>query len=404
MNWKLIRIIDTYFGIPLLLLSPLVNKLRRQPPPASADEKRILLIKFWGIGNIFMILPAIQALRKAHPFAIIDFLTLESNRDALAAIDSVDNLVAINTDTVSLFITTWMRGVSLLKKNNYDIIIDFEQFAHFSALVSSQIGARELIGFRTRSRSRNRLFSRSVPYDNTIHVTRSFFSLAIAAGASDTTSSPPGFRLPGLDEVRKRGRTLLVENGFQPDDVCVVIHIGTSDNFHERRWPPRRYAELADLLVEQFAVRVVFTGLPGESVHVREAVSQMRLESAAVDLCGQLDFAGYFALIAAADLVISADTSAVHIASAVDTPVVGLYGPNTPLLYGPWGAKGLAVYQGFDCSPCITNFNTKLNTCRHASGRGACMEAIEVADVFGVIRRQYLDPAAPFRLEKLDGR
>ena len=103
------------------------------------------------------------------------------------------------------------------------------------------------------------------------------------------------------------------------------------------------------------------------------------------------------------DLVISADTAAVHLASALDIPVVGLYGPNTPALYGPWGSKGIAVYQQFDCSPCITNFNAKLHTCRHPAGRGACMRAIEVADVLTAIQQHYFSPTAPCRLKKLGG-
>ncbi|MBC7962583.1 MAG: glycosyltransferase family 9 protein [Steroidobacteraceae bacterium] len=401
MNWKLIRVIDAYMGIPLLFGISLVKKLVKQPSPHPDGVKRILLIKFWGIGNIFMLLPAIHSLSSAYPNATIDFLTLESNRDALTVISVVDNIVTINTRSLPLFIGSWMRAVSCLKNNNYDIIIDFEQFARFSALIAHQIEAPEIIGFDTLGQRRSSLFTCAVPYDNCVHVTRSFASLAaIVSCTPELPSNKSGLIV--RSDVLSRGRAILDECGIRSDLICLVMHIGTSGNFQDRRWLPERYAELADRLVDAFQVRVVFTGLREEAFLIRETVSHIRSESAVVDLSGQLPFADYFALIASADLVISADTAAVHLASALDIPIVGLYGPNSPTLYGPWGKSGLAIYQQLDCSPCITNFNAKLHTCRHPAGRGACMQAIEVTDTFQKIQRYYFDPEAPCRLEKLD--
>ena len=402
MNWKLIRIIDTYLGIPLLLALSLARRFGRHPASPSVGVKRILLIKFWGIGNIFMIIPSILALRKAYPDAILDFLTLESNRQALEISGAADTIVTIDTGTIPRFISTWQRAVSRLKHNDYDIIVDFEQFARFSALVANQVGAREIIGFATRGQHRSYLYTHAIPYDNTIHITRSFFALAIAAGTANIPF-PTKISLPGIEGLQKRGREILAESGIGADEVCVVMHVGTSDNFRERRWLPERYAALADLLTSRFQVRVIFTGLAEESFLIREVFRHLRAQEAVADLSGRLQFDDYFALVAATDLVISADTAAVHLASALDIPVVGLYGPNTPTLYGPWGSNGIAVYPQFDCSPCITNFNAKHHACRHPAGRGACMRAIEVEDVFTAIQQHYFSPTAPCRLKKLGG-
>ncbi len=404
MNWKLIRIIDTCLGIPLLLLAFIVGRFRANKSfPNRAGVKRILFVKFWGIGNIFMILPSVQAMRAAYPNVTFDFLTLSGNRDALAATGLVDSIITIDTGGIVRFLGTWFRAVSLLKQNNYNITIDFEQFARFSALVAYQTGAREIIGFDTCGQFRSILYTRKVPYDNTVPVTRSFYALAVSAGA-EPAPFLPAVRLAGLEKMRLQGNELLSSFGFRPGELCVVMHIGTSNNFRERRWLPERYAELADRFVEVFQVRVVFTGLAEESFLIRDAIEHVRFRASVIDLGGRLNFADFFALISAADLVISADTAAVHIASAIDVPTVGLYGPNTPDLYGPWGTKGLAIYQRFDCSPCITNFNAKLHTCRHPEGRGACMQAIEVADTFLKIKERYFAPGASCMLERLAGR
>ncbi|MFH1245676.1 MAG: hypothetical protein V1662_04250, partial [Candidatus Omnitrophota bacterium] len=72
-------------------------------------------------------------------------------------------------------------------------------------------------------------------------------------------------------------------------------------------------------------------------------------------------------------------------------PVVGLYGPNTPLLYGPWGANSIYFYKNLSCSPCITNYNAKINRCRHPRGEGMCMKSITPAEVFEGLKTAYFD-------------
>jgi len=387
MNWKMIRIIDACLGIPILFGLSLRwrNQRKRQPAHDNTIPGRILLIKFWGIGNIAMILPSIAALRIAWPHASIDFLTLESNRPALETFGLADDIVTIDTGTPVRFLSSWRAAVAGLSGNNYDIIIDFEQFARFSALLAHQIGGRRTIGFHTRGQHRHRLLTDAVEYDDNIHITRSFFALVTAAGV--TAPFPDGFTLPGMDTLRHQGRRLLEQAGISPDEPVVVMHIGTSDNFRERRWPPESFAHVANHLTELLGAQTVLTGLANESFLIEETINHLRFPAAAADFSGKLTFAEYTALIAAATMVISADTAAVHLASVLGVPVIGMYGPNTPHLYGPWGEQGLALYGSYACSPCITNFNAKIHTCRHPEGQGACMRAITGQDACNAIGR-----------------
>lgn len=403
MNWKFIRIIDVWLGIPIIFGIFVAGRLfGKQRPKRPATVRRILLIKFWGIGNLFMMLPSIQALRAAHPEAAIDFLSLDGNRDAIRACGVFDGVVTISTASPRRFLSSWRQAVAQLRGNHYDIIIDFEQFARFSALVATQAGAADIIGFRTEGQHRSLNFTVPVPYDNTVHVTRSFHALAAAAGAA-SAGQLPTVGISGIENLRRRGRELLAQVGIGPDEPCIVMHVGTSGNFNERRWLPERYSSLVDTLHGETNARAIFTGSAEEAHLTREAAGHLRQPSSALDLGGKLGFAEYFALITVADLVVSADTAAVHMASAVGTPVVGLYGPNTPLLYGPWGRAGVAIYREEECSPCITNFNAKLHVCRHPAGRGACMGAIEVESVVAAIRQNFLAPDAPFPLARLSG-
>lgn len=393
MNWRLIRVIDRWAGIPLLHLLRLLPRMRmRMRDESSLVPQQVLFIKFWGIGNIFMILPSIQAVREQWPDAAVDFLTLENNGDALAATGAVRHVALISTRSITRFLETWRYAVTVLRKNRYDVIIDCEQFSRFSAIITRQISAPVTIGFSTRGQYRHHLFTRPVMYNNDIHITWSFYSLVRAAGIE--SPEPPMLKLATLPALRERGRKFMERFDLGSGQLAVLMHIGTSTNFQERRWLPERYAALADRLVECWNAKIFFTGLPEESGLIEETLRYLHHAEKTIDLGGRLAFKDYFGLIAASDLVISADTAAVHLASAVSTPVVGLYGPNTPLLYGPWGLNSLSVYKKFECSPCITNFNAKIHACRHADGRGACMAAITSDAVFEALQEQFPDLAA----------
>lgn len=395
----LIRVIDRWVGIPMLYLLKL-SRADRKPKVVKGMPRKVLLVKFWGIGNLLMTLPSICSMRREWPKVQVDFLTLEHNREALEATGVINGISVISLRGPRAFLATWWSAVRALRKERYDVIIDCEQFARFSALISGQINAPMTFGFETRGQSRHHLFTHAVPYNNEIHVTRSFYSLLQAAGALSPLSE---MQLETLPALRVRGRLVLSRFNSVRGRATVLIHVGTSANFSERRWPLERYAELADLLIENCSASIIFTGLPDEKRLTEETMRLLRHPEHAVDIAGKCRFPDYLALISFVDLVISADTSAVHAASAVGTSVVGLYGPNTPLLYGPWNSNSIVFYKKLPCSPCITNFNEKMHVCRHPEGKGACMARISSREVFEAIAERYFPQKPSIRSEVTGG-
>jgi ADP-heptose:LPS heptosyltransferase len=231
-------------------------------------------------------------------------------------------------------------------------------------------------------------------------MTRSFYSLLEPIGIGEV----PEIKLPSI--ACEKSDISCVENilhqkGIKKEEILVIMHTGTSENFTERRWPAEYYADLADRLIEAFGVKIAFTGIKDEIPYIEEARKGIKNVGSTIDLGGDLSFGRYLSLISVSDLVISADTASVHLAACFSVPVAGLYGPNTPLLYGPWGGNGIWFYKKLACSPCITNYNSKLNRCRHPDGCGACMKKITVDEVFLAIRKNYFDTDAPFRIRKL---
>jgi heptosyltransferase III len=400
MNFKLVRWVDIYLGIPFTFLLFLVkgSSLKKQRIESAQAIRKILLVKFWGVGNVLMLLPSVAALKNAYPGAKIDFFTLDTNSGVSRAAGIFDNIYTLDIRGLARLSASLKNNIPVLINSGYDLVIDFEQFARFSALLCAFIGNKRTIGFWTKGQHRHFLYTDPVVYNNNVHITQSFYNLVKAAGVKDGLLPEPAAFLScksKMPEVEK----MLDSAGIKPDDILVVLHPGTSENFSLRRWPPEYFARLADKLIDSFSAKIVFTGVPREAALVKKILDNMKNKQQALDLSGKLDFSQLVCLIKSSSLVISADTAPVHLASCLSVPVAGLYGPNTPFLYGPWGRqKHIWFYKGLACSPCITNYNAKINKCRHPQGAGACMREIRVEEVFSGIKKNFFNAERVLRV------
>ncbi|MCK6460783.1 MAG: glycosyltransferase family 9 protein, partial [Planctomycetes bacterium] len=156
-----------------------------------------------------------------------------------------------------------------------------------------------------------------------------------------------------------------------PPHPLVILHPGSGDNFHGRRWPTRRFGLVARRLADEAKAVVAVTGGRAEATLAREVVEAS--ERDVWDLSGKLDLKDLVALLARAQVLVSNDSGPVHLASALGVPVLGLYGPNSPALYGPLSPGSVAFHDAPPCSPCITNFNYKTSRCRNP----VCIAAID---------------------------
>jgi ADP-heptose:LPS heptosyltransferase len=360
MDWLLIRLIDKFVGIPAVLAASCFAHRSKN----SAAPSRILLIKFWGLGNIFMMLPSVYTLKKAYPNASIDILSLAQNEEALRAMAPFNNVLSIDTKNPATVIRS-ITSVITSCSGHYDLVIDHEEFARISALLTICLRAPHSIGFKTHGQYRHFGYSTVVSYEDDRHITETFAALIRPLGiTADQDQCPTPFRTPADSPVQGR---------------YAVLHPGTSGNFPLRRWPASHFAALGAHLHTQHALSVVITGSQNEKA-LCESIARMMPPNTARVVC-ESDLATFCATVKNAVITVAADTLAVHVASYYDRPVIGLFGPNTPLLYGPWSKKSNALFAGLSCSPCITNFNDKFNVCRHRLGQGHCMQVITPASV-----------------------
>jgi len=365
--------------------------LATTPPPTDRGPlppRRVLAMKFYGLGNIIMLLPVVGALRRAFPDAEIDFLTMAGNAPLLERSGVVNRVIPIEVGGYADLARSLWQSIRHLRSRRYDLVLDFEQFTKLSTILAFLTGAPERIGFNTDGQRRGWLLTTRVVYTDSDHMSRIFMRLLRPLGI-DTSPAPVQLQTSARDTA---AIARILTNGTRDanHEPVIVVHVGSGPNFYRvplKRWPLEHFAQLCDALVERHDATIIFTGQGQEEADlVRRARHLMQHRDVTVDACNQLDVMGLTALLKRATVTIVNDTSVMHLSAAVRTPVVAFFGPTAPIHYGPNSPESLVFYRDLYCSPCLTNYNLKVSRCNNP----VCMRTIGVDEVLSGIESRFL--------------
>ncbi len=365
--------------------------------PAAKNEdpkavRKILIVKFFGIGSLILATPLFAAARKVFPNAEIHLLTLSGNREITAMIPDIDQVHGIDLGrNIVTAVSAYLGCLLKVFRNRYDVLIDLEFYTRASAVVSLASWAPVRVGFHSQGVYRGDIQSHRVPFNVYWHVRKNFLSLlepfghdAGADGSEPSLAFPPG---PG-DNARK-----IIDDLGARRERFVVVNVNAGELAYERRWSPDRFARLAARLCNEYGVGCVFVGAPGERDYVQGVVDQVRaLGGEAHNAAGRLTLAELAQVCRQSRLVITNDSGPAHIAAATGTPVAAFFGPETPVLYGPVGDHHLVFHKDLSCSPCIHIEYGKRVKCWHETT--LCQEGTGVDDAFQAIRGRYGDVLA----------
>ncbi len=376
MNIDKIRFIDYYVGIPLIqFFRPFKRLIKKN---FSRNIRKILLIKFFGLGNIVLSSPVFFLLKKFFPYAEIHYLTLKENIEILRCYsDYIDKIKYIDINNITFSTLSLIKD---LRNENYDVIIDLDQFSRYSALLTFLINKSKSIGFKTKDAYRHYLYDIQIPYTGTKHVTEEFVNLLKGLGIDRNKLQEKIKLLPLKVPKNFRDRVKKFLKKYNLIDKTIIgIHPGTSENAPQRQWP--YFKELIEKLLLETNYNIVITAGPKEYEKSENLIKNLKLNQSfkkRVIISKEISLLELPELIKYFSVYISNDTGPLHIAAAQKVFVIGLYGPNTPKLYGPYTDKCYVFYKSLPCSPCITNFNNKKTTCKNP----ICMKKISVNEVF----------------------
>jgi ADP-heptose:LPS heptosyltransferase len=362
-------------GLACAAISPLAALMRALSRKGVPEPRRILIVKFFGLGSLLRGWPLLAGLRSRHPKAELHLLTFASNREIARRLDVFSRIRSVDSATplrLARDLLAHMGGISAAR---YDVVIDMEFFSNFASLLTALTRAPVRLGYYLREGFRESLLTRIVAYNPARHITEVYAALGRALGVEAAAAEPPPIR--STPEERRRLDALLARRGAGASERLVVLNAASSGLCDERRWPPDRFAWLHDRLLDRGAGRLVYVGAGAERPLVDDVLRRCR-PGTALNLAGETDLGALIALLERAALVVTNDGGPAHLADAVGAPLIVLFGPESPAHYGPLGPRAVAFHAGLYCSPCLNAVNTKVAPC---GGRNACMQAIPPEDV-----------------------
>ena len=355
-----------------LSVAALARVGRRRP---SAPH-RLVCLRLERIGDLLMTLPAIADLKAAFPDASIDLVVGSWNRDIAGAIPGVTGVETLdaswlNRDGNGSGLAGLLRDASRWRPRRYDIAINFEPDIRGNLMMAA-IGAAWTAGFT--SGGGGPLLDTALEYDTTIHTTDNLRALVHAITGEATDHAESALTIPGGDQ-EEAARLLARLGGARR----IGIHVNGGRAI--KQWPESRFREIARRLVHDRGAAIVLTGTPGDRGLIDGVLAALPPDRA-LDLSGERSLLTVAAVLERLDLFVTGDTGPMHLARAVGTPIVAIFGPSQPWRYGPRGVRDRVVRIDLPCSPCN---RIRVPPARCTGHTPDCLAGVDVASVMAAI-------------------
>jgi heptosyltransferase-1 len=337
---------------------------------------RFLLVKLSSFGDVIHALPTLEALRQAHPQAEITWLVEEAFAPLLLGHPALDRVWAVprlrpGRPGAWQELRRLLVVVRQVRQERFDAVLDLQGLLKSAVWVALAKSPRKVGYDRTRELSYLALTERLPPYDPEAHAVRRYLDLARYLGAHANT---PRFRLEHLVQEPEGARELLKSGEW------VVLHAGA--RWASKRWPVGHWATLAAALQRQ-GLRVALTG-SGADRELTQAIAA-EVGGGTLDLAGRTGLGELAWVLRHARAMVTVDTGPMHLAAALGTPVVALFGPTAPWRTGPFGAGHEILRLDLPCSPCF----------RRRCAEPHCLTELSPEEVLAGVARVLSRPSLP---------
>ncbi|MFZ5516635.1 MAG: glycosyltransferase family 9 protein [Candidatus Zhuqueibacterota bacterium] len=347
--------------------------VRRKLPE---NIQHILLLPIGGIGNFIMFTPLITALRARYPNA--HFTVIIRSRGASQVIQGYPDCDVIEFNFNNL--AALFRFARRTPLPRFDLAFNCETF--YGACLAKLSGARFLVSFTYSfgiTSQSDFLCYRACHVDHQKHEVDQYFDLYRLIQPTESVVVRDQFF--HLDSSHTAfARDFFKRNGLKPP--IIGMHIGSLSQVPEKRWPLERFAELAMRLFNDYNASIIVDGGSGEIELASQFQKLIGANGVCLNIVNLYSLKQSAAIIQRCSLFISNDSGPMHMAAAVGTPTIGIFGPTNPAKNRPWGdpAKMKVVRVELPCSPCYKPFSSYV-TCTNPNYL-ECMKNISVDMVF----------------------
>lgn len=381
--------IDRLLGAPLCWLLNLVTRSvglvwRRDHRIPSPDTKVICVAKYTGMGSILSALPLLTALKAQYPQARLVFISSHKNSALLEHLEGIDLRLYIAEDSLRAVALSTLVLCLRLWRLRPTLYIDLELYSYYASMIAAVSWARNRLGFYRQSTVfKKGLFSHLVFFNTIVPVHELYLQLGYAAGCSPArlkSDHRTAVHLLVQQRARDEVQRVLDTNTSGSIPLLLAVNPNASELCLERRWPLEYFAAVIETLLNTVpSLFVVLTGAPTEYDYVSRLQSLLiPYGQRVVNLAGKLSLGGMLALIEQADCVLTNDSGPMHLAFALRTPTVALFGPVHPQHYATQAdaTKVIVFYQPVVCSPCV--HHSDVPPC---GGDNQCMKLIRTDGV-----------------------
>ena len=342
---------------------------------------RVLIVRLSSLGDVVHTIPVAVAIRRHYPAAVIDWVVDETVAPFLAMVPVINNVLVLRSKDVST-ISAWYGLRRELQSRNYDIAFDVQGLVK-SALVARFSGATRVIGFSSpflRESWAKWFYGEQADPGSPIHVIERNLGILTALIIKDKSYSFP-FELEDIGIVDQVYSHLGVSKG-------PFVLLNPNAAWPNKCWPAESFGAVAAYILNRHGLRtVVVWNSSSKEDEARMNVVVSSSEGAAVS-APPTTLVELASVIKMGALFISGDTGPLHIAGAMGTPVIGIYGPSKPERNGPWSSQDEIVSASDKCQ-CLKRYPNKgaVGVVRRCDNTTWCLDDVSVKDVCAAVDR-----------------
>ncbi len=401
MKVDFMRWVDYYIGVPICFLLSIVTSIERlfglRKVKKGFRPRRVLFIELSEMGSTIL---AYSAMKKAKELfnAQLYFMIFKENEESIRLLDIVpkENVITIRSSSSFLFFIDTILAVFKMRFKRIDAVIDLELFSRFTSILSFFSGAKAVAGFYRYDMEglyRGNFQTHKVEYNPHYHISQLFMSLVYALKADINEK-------PLLKKEIKKSEIILAKVKSTSDakklilrklqqknpkinfgSKIILLNPNASQLLPIRRWPLKRFMNLAQRILKLKDVLVVITGTRAEGEDARAICDFVKNEKC-IDFTGKTNFKELIDIYNISKVLVTNDSGPAHFASLTDVRIVVLFGPETPKIYSPLSDNCECVYSNYSCSPCVSAFNHRKTPCIDSK----CLKAIKVDKVFEIVK------------------
>ena len=344
---------------------------------------RILVCHTGGwIGDMVLITPTLRKLKEIYPSSFLSILLRPLVADLMSTNPYVDKCLIDSKSAGSL--KSIIGLVKTIRRLLFDIAIILHPTSYRNAFIPYLARIPMRIGSNYRGRAT--FLTSSVPYDVNQHEVERYLNILqllnfdddlLTVGSFNPSDSESKLEFWHSDDERETVANKLLTNGISSTDTLIAINIGTT--WQTKQWDIRNFSELIKHITDlKHNIRIIITGSESEQSLSHELPKSDRV----VNLVGKTDILQLGALLEKCELCISCDSGPMHIAAAVGTPTIALFGPTDPLRHRPYGVNHTIIEKPVYCRPCYKTY------CHRKDEPNVCMNEITVQEVVNEITRK----------------